>query len=247
MPIQSLFPQLFSIGQNTMLSVFVAHPGLTTLSGLGATLSATGSATSYSQSTTNRFTRTPAVEFLVTTAATSAVAGFRHNALFFSRGSTAGNNGFYLRALFKNATGQTIATHRAFVGVRGSAAAPTDANPSSLTNIIGVGWDAGDTNIQMMHNDGTGTATRISLGASFPRPATDRSAVYELEIISPMNQNVVYYRVRDVLSGAIAEGTITTDMPAASQLLTYLGYASVGGTNSVIGIGLSSMLIAYNV
>lgn len=242
---QYLFPQLLPVGTLYGLRQFAAFPNANTLTGLGLVLTATGTATAYNNANTNRFTYTPAVEFLVTTAAATAVAGFRVNALFFARQAVTGVGGFALRIHWKTGTGQTVATHRAFVGVRGSTAAPTDVNPSTLTQIIGMGWDSGDANISIMHNDGTGTATKVDLGSNFPRPTADRANMYVLELYAPKT-NEVFYRVTNVTTGAVAEGTLTTDLPTATQLLTILGYASVGGTSSVVGIGLSSVQLAQN-
>ena len=83
------------------------------------------------------------------------------------------------------ATGVTNASHRAFAGMRNTIAAPTDVDPSTLTNICGMGYDAADTNIQFMHNDGAGRATKIDLGAAFPKPNADRTAVYEIAMFCP--------------------------------------------------------------
>ena len=107
-----------------------------------------------------------------------------------------------------------------------------------------MGWDAADTNIQMMHNDATGTCTKIDLGAAFPVPTTDRTALYELALYSPKGTTQsVGYQVTDLVSGATFSGTITTDMPAATALLAPRGWMSVGGTSSVIGLGLSSLVL----
>lgn len=225
---------------------FSAHPNSTALTGLGITLTATGTATAYAPATTSRLTMNPVVEALVTTASTSAVSGFRINALFLLRGNVGGAGGFYLKMRWRPATGQTVATHRGFAGVRGSAAAPTDVNPSSLTNIIGMGWDSGDTNIQMMHNDGSGTATRIDLGSDFPRPTADRSNLYDIELFAPRGISEVRYKITNVLTGAEASGTLTTDLPASTVLLTPLIYNSVGGTSSVIGTAIGSLFLVTN-
>ncbi len=106
-----------------------------------------------------------------------------------------------------------------------------------------MGWDAGDTNIQMMHNDGTGTATKIDLGSNFPRPSADRSNLYDLELYSAPGGNTVEYKITNVLTGAETAGTISTDLPTSNQLLALLGYASVGGTSSVIGIAIGSIFM----
>ena len=48
------------------------------------------------------------------------------------------------------------------------------------------------------------------------------------------------YTVTDLGTGATASGTINTNMPTNTTLLTQRGWMSVGGTSSVIGIALMS-------
>jgi hypothetical protein len=221
---------------------FAAFPGATTLQGRGITLTATGTATAYTVANTSRIAAIPAVEALVTTAGTTAVAGFRINALPFRLGQIDGAGFLYVRTLVRNATGGSTATTRGFFGLRGSSAAPTDANPSSLANIVGLGWDSGDSNLSIIHNDASGTASKVSLGSDFPRPTVDRSQAWDFTILSDGEGNV-YWAVRSLANGAAASGTITTDIPAGNTLLTFLAYISVGGTNSVIGVGVSMVEI----
>ncbi len=225
---------------------FAAFPGRTTAQGNGITLTATGTVTAYTPATTSRAALAAVVEYLAAASA-SAVAGFRINSLFLARGNIGGGGGFYVRMLWRPATGQTIATHRCFVGLRGSTSAPTDVNPSTLTNIIGVGWDSGDSNIQLIHNGGSGTATKNNLGSGFPRPTADRSNLYILEMFAPRGGSTVAWRFLNLVNNAVASGTISTNLPAETQLLTLLGYASVGGTNSVIGIAIGDAHIITGV
>lgn len=229
---------------------FTPLPNSTTLTGKGITFTVTGTATAFTVANTNRITMTPVIEGLVTTASTTAVSGFRTNYLFFTCGDvtgTSGAGGFYLKMKWRPATGQTITTHRAFAGVRGSSAAPTDVNPSTLTNIIGMGWDAADTTVQILHNDGTGTATKINLGANFPRPNSDRSVLYVLELYAPRLVSEIRWKVTQLVTGASSSGTITSDIPAVNTLLALLVYTSVGGTSSVIGTGIGNTLLITNV
>jgi hypothetical protein len=95
-----------------------------------------------------------------------------------------------------------------------------------------------------MHNNASGTATKIDLGASFPRPTVDQTSLYELSLFSPKGTTQsVDWLVTDPVSGATASGTITTDLPATTTLLAPRGYMSVGGTSSVIGFGLVGMYL----
>jgi len=110
-----------------------------------------------------------------------------------------------------------------------------------------MGYDAADTNLQIMSNDGTSTATKVDLGASFPVPTTDRSKVYELALFAAPNGSTVQYEVTDLGTGAKATGTISTDLPSSTTFLTPRGYCSVGGTSSVIGITLFSLYVETDI
>lgn len=207
-------------------------------------LTATGTPTAANVATTNIYTRMRVLEYLVTAAATTAVAGFFQPSAQYTLGGATAFGGFQLVARFGPSTGVTTATRRMFVGMSNSVAAPTDVNPSTLLNMFGVGYDAADTNMQFMHNDGAGTATKIDLGASFPRPSADRTKMYELALFSaPASGATLNYTVTDLGTGAIASGTITTDLPGQNVLLAFRGYSSVGGTSSVTGIALSSVYL----
>jgi hypothetical protein len=206
-----------------------------------ATLTATGNATAANIATTNRQTRTQRLEYLVTTAATSAVAGWRYPNLGWSVGGAAADEGgFFYVCRWGPATGVATTTNRAFCGMANVTNAPTDVEPSTITNIIGMGWDAADANIQIMHR-GAGAVTKVALSASFPVPTADRTKAYELAMFSPPGSTQsVSYAVTDLGTGATATGTITTNMPTNTTLLAPRGWMSVGGTSSVIGVALMS-------
>jgi hypothetical protein len=218
----------------------------TVIGQMGLALSSTGTATAKNWASTRRYTRMRGIEYLMTTASTSAIAGWRGGALQYSvGGDAAGDGGFSYICRWGPATGVAIATTRAFVGLVASAAAPSDAsNPSVRTNQIGMGWDLGDANVQIMHNDGSGASTRIDLGVSFPRPTEDRTQVYELALFSPPGPvQSVTYEVTNLNTGETATGTITTDLPSTATGLNAYGHMSVGGTSSVVGICLFSVYI----
>ncbi len=211
----------------------------------GFSAGSTGTSTAVTVATTNFRTRMRWREWLVTTAATTAVAGFRGGALMYTVGSNIANTGgFYLSIIWSPATGVTNASHRAFMGMRDTVAAPTDVDPSTMLRMCGMGYDSADTNIQFMHNDGSGTATKIDLGASFPKPNADRTKVYQLNLYSPPGTTQsVSYLVRDLGTGAEASGTVTTDLPSTTQLLALNGMISVGGVSSVVGLAVRQMII----
>lgn len=200
----------------------------------------TGTATAISgPAITNTFTQQTRAETLVTVASTTAVAGYRAAAgHVFPGGSGAGLGGFYGSLWWGPATGVATSTNRGFAGWGSSTAAPTDVEPSTITNMVGMGWDAADTNIQLMYR-GAGAVTKVDLGASFPVPSADRTSHYRLHLYSPPGATLkVGYLVENMATGATARGLITTGLFAAGTLLNWRAWNSVGGTSSVVGTAL---------
>ena len=195
--------------------------------------------------TTSLLTRTPRSEVLVAAPATNAVAGFRTpDGVVTVGGASAGLGGVVFVGRWGPSTGVATTTNRAIFGLLRAAYAPADNEPSTMTDSVFMGWDAADTNVQIMHNDGAGTCTKIDLGASFPVPTTDRTAFYELSLFSPSGTTQsVDWLVTDLVSLAVASGTITTNLPSTTALIRPLGSLSAGGTSSVMGIMMASMYL----
>lgn len=230
-----------SLARN-FVSLWTANGNATVISQLGAQpISATGTSTGANVAATSRYTRFKRIEYLVTTASATAVAGNRAAALQCTVGAaTAGDGGFHMIFRWGPATGVSNASHRAFCGMSSLSAAPTDVNPSSIANIIGMGWDSGDVNISLMHR-GAGAVTKIDLGASFPRPTVDRQHMYEIALYSPCGVvQACGYEVTDLITGAVATGDITTNLPANNVLLGPRLNMSVGGVSSVVGTAFVS-------
>lgn len=226
------------------IAQYSPQPGATGLTATGQAIAAVGTATAKTPASTNLYTQTKGIEFLVTVAATTAVAGWRSSAAAYWRGNAAGFGGWFYVARFGVATGPSTATTtlRSFTGF-GNNAAPTDVNPSSLLNMCGMGIDASDSNWQWMTNDGTGTATKTDLGANFVRNNTDRNKVFEVAMFCAPNGSEIFYEITDLGTGSVATGSSTTDLPVNTTFLAQKGYASVGGTSSVVGYMLSSLYI----
>lgn len=221
------------IGRATV-AAYIPH-GTAVLTGMGMTVVATGTATAPTMANTNLHTVTNRIDFLANTAAATAVAGYRGAANRWSVGAAANQGGFLHIARFAPATGVTVATRRLFAGLRSSTAAATDVQPSSLTNIIGVGYDAADTTFFVMHN---AASTTTKVNTSITRPAADRASAYSVMIFRPPNSANCYVRLQDEVAGTSFETTITTNLPANTTFLNEYGYVSVGGTSSVVGMAL---------
>lgn len=228
------------------VQIWKAIPNSTTVSTMGIPApTAVGTATTLAPSATNIYTQTNGVEYLVTTASTTAVAGFRGTqGMLTVGGSAAGLGGFRFFGRFGMATGTANATRRFAFGVRALTSAPTDVNPSTLVSCCFFGYDAGDTNMQFMSNDASGTCTKVDLGANFPRPSADRTKSFDCWLFSPPGTTAtIYWRIVDraTLNEASGNTSVSTDLPATSARLSPFGFSSVGGTSSVTGLCLHSM------
>lgn len=142
-------------------------------------------------------------------------------------GSAAGRGGFNFFGGFGIET--KVANGKAFFGLAPDAAWSATDVVSNKVNIVGIGWDAGDANMQVMHNDGSGTATKVDLGANFP---VSDNAVYELTMACSANGTSITYTVERKDSAFTASGTLSTNLPANTVFLTPHTWSGNGTTAS---------------
>jgi hypothetical protein len=116
------------------------------------------------------------------------------------------------------------------------------------TNMIGMGSDVGDANLQIFHNDNLGTATKIDLGANFPANKTGAVANgvgYMLELYASQNATSVNYRVTRLTDFVQTQGTITTNLPAQTTLLCPQIVRTSGASAVVVSIDFIQLNV-YN-
>lgn len=207
----------------------------------GFQVNGTGTVTAPVKSTTNRFNYANRWEVLQTTPSTSAVAGFRSSNGISGFGNTSGMGGFYFNGVAGAATGLSNTNARFFFGQSYSFGSPTDVNPSTLLNQFGIGYDSSDGNLQFMHNDGSGTATKVDLGSNFAVTTSDRTNFYRLIMYAESNTSTVYFKVIDMVDGDTYTGSVNTDLPSNTTMFAPSGYTSVGGTSAVTGFALMQL------
>lgn len=220
------------------VSLWTANGNGTTVSLVGFNNTVTGTATARNVATTDFASSLRRVAFVSATTAGSS-AGTRHNALQFWRGNAAGRGGFLYVARFVVDT--VVTDMRWFVGLSGSAAVIGNVNPSTLTNILGFGIDSGQTTVRFFNNDGTGAATATDLGASFP--ATTANVVYEARLFCAPNGAEVFYSLERLDSAALVEGSVTTDIPANTTLLSPQIWVNNGTTAAAVALAVVSQYI----
>lgn len=225
---------------------WLARPGQTSLDVQGfAAPTAVGTATAASVAATSAATYAPRLDYLQTTPSTTAIAGAYGPDKVVSVGGAANSGGFRAMMRWTPATGVSNATHRAFCGLATSTSAPTDVEPSSLVNCVGMGWDAADAQVQFLVNNGSGACTKIPLGPAFAVPTSDLGVIYELRMFSPKGAaQSLTLEARELISGAVARAYVDSNLPITTTLLAPRVWLSAGGTSSVCGVGLSAVQIS---
>lgn len=132
-------------------------------------------------------------------------------------------SGFYFCADSISEDAATVAAASDLVGL-GNTFSSTFGNtePSTAVACVLLAYDSTDTNMQIMHNDNTGTCTKIDLGVNFPA-RTNATDLYRLELYCATNGVEINYRVTRLNTGDQTSGTLTTNIPTSSIALT-LGF-----------------------
>lgn len=206
----------------------------------GITMSTTASNLAISVSSANFYEKQIRLRYYSTTVTGGRYTGTRGSALLWYI-----HGGFRYICDFRISDTGYSSTAQQFYGMAGVTA---DLNyggvsltkVSTLTNLIGVGNDDDDTNLQIIHNDSSGVATKVDLGVDFPanRPSGSVSTdVYSVTLYNAETSSNVKYMVINKTTGAVATGTITTDLPATTQGLNFFASRAMGGGGGVTGSG----------
>jgi hypothetical protein len=194
---------------------------------------------------TGTVTKLPKCRIYSTTSTTNSVVGQRYGAQSLIQTLEFGFRfvGSYVFSDVNNVGVQQFAPNaRQFCGLTDSSAILGINNTvtvQSLLNIIGIGSDVGDTNLQIFHNDGSGTATKINLGSDFPANKTGAVANgigYMLELYATPSATSVNYRVTRLTDFVQTQGTISTNLPALTTLLCPQIVRTSGSSASLVSI-----------
>jgi hypothetical protein len=150
--------------------------------------------------------------------------------MFLQVGNGSGRGGFHMVAQF----GTTLYPAGAwwFVGVHDGSSSLA-GQPSSFVNLIGVGQDVSDTSPFLMHNDGSGSATRVATG--FASIVVGR--LYEIELFAdPFGTGVdITFRA---FSGGLLSGEVSThassNLPSGLVTPFYLAGTSTTSVETAI-------------
>lgn len=211
----------------------------TTQSSLGLGNTASGTATARTCAATDAFTSMRRVGY-VSAASAGSQAGIRQAVTTHHRGNVAGVGGFLL--IMRFGLGAVAASNRLFAGMFPGTGAITNVDPSSQTNLVGFAADSADTALQFITNDGSGTATKTSLGAT-NFPVGTAGYAWELRLFCPPNASWIGWSAERLgTAGSLVEGVATTDLPTAT---TFLGYqiTHTTTTTTAVAVDLSNVYL----
>lgn len=198
-------------------------------------------ATARNVATTNLFTRMRRLGY-VTAATAAAVGQWRYAAPQFTTGGASGFGGFTYVVRFGISDAALVSGARMFMGMRATAT-PTNAEPSTLTNCIGMGHGAADTNMKIFYG-GSSAQAPIDLGPDFP--VSTNTDPFDLSIFCPPNETRINWQVTNLRTGVTVSGTITGGaavIPQEATLIGPWGYRTNNATAAAVGLDVMSAYI----
>lgn len=200
-----------------------------------------GTFTAALPTTTNLYTSMIRSRYATVVTTANQQVGQRSSQRQFYRGSVAGQGGFFFFARF--GTEAWTAGDRLFVGLGTGTTAMVTGDPSSQTNILGFGVDAGDSAITFMHNTSSGTATKDAIAG---QPALAANQGYDVYIYAKPNDSTIYYRMDDLNTGAIIiDSSTTANLPVNTTMMAVFALTSNGANTAATAaqIGVNRMYI----
>ena len=204
-----------------------------------AALTATGTVTARAVATTNLLTRMTRLGY-VSAATAGSLAGAREAVAKFTTGAGPGLGGFFARYRFGISDPATVAGARMFVGLDALTAAPTNIDPSTKVNCVGVGQIGTSDNLHIIRGNAT-AKTPIDLGANFP--ANTNADAYELSLFAPPAGGC-YWQVRRLNTTFEATGFLpSTEIPTATQLLCHQLWRCNNAAALAVGLDVCGIYI----
>lgn len=209
---------------------------------------AVGTATARNVATTNVLTRMKRLGY-VSAATAGSLAGpyWPAGAQQYTIGDGAGLGGFHCIWRFGVSDAATVSGARQFIGFRNVVTAPTNVEPSTITNCIGLAQLSTDATQWYIVYGGSAAQTAIALGTGLGAPTLTNTA-WDFALFAPPNSNnTVYYTVTNLGTGVTVSGTLTgvagTALPLSTALLAPATYRTNNATAAAVGLDICSLYI----
>lgn len=206
--------------------------GISALNQVGTNYAEIGNTAPGSFATSSPLARIPRRNMQIV--ADNSDTGWRDNATDGSnvvwRGDAAGLGGFRCRGRF----GFNITSvRRGFAGMKTGQLVIGANAVSTLLNLIGFGFESGDSDWSLVHNDGSGAATLVGTSVAL----TDLE-VYEVEVSCEPNASQMYAALHSVNERGertlLYEATVTTELPSNTVAMGFqvIGNRAASGSGT---------------
>lgn len=210
------------------------------VNGMGA-LTTVGTATARAVTSSNGLTMLQRIGFVSAATAGAMVSAVDSVNPRLFLGAGGGNAGGYIVALrFGISDPATVSGARMFCGLRNTVSAPTNVEPSTLLNCIGVGHGAADTNLKIYH--GASTNTVVDLGANFPTTAVSTEGYLLILYAQPDTAgglNGVGWYVKRLKTGFSASG-IAGQSPGQTNPVNLSCFRTNNATALAVGMDIGA-------
>lgn len=211
---------------------------------------AVGTATARNVATTNLFTRMRRLGY-VSAATAGSLTSVRTAAAQYTTGNGSGLGGFYASFRFGRSDAAAVAGVRFFCGMLSATGAPTNVEPNTYTNCIGVAQLSTDSTQLYLVYGGSAAQTAVALTTGFPpyngTVGVTTGVPYDFQIWCPPNSNgVVNWQLDRLDTGTSTGGTITpavvgTQTPASTTLLNPVVWACNNATAAAVAFDLQQV------
>ena len=200
-------------------------------------LSASGTATQIVPSSTSLASRMRRLGY-PSAATAGSISGARQTQVHNSCGSgTQDGSGFYVVQRWVESDPAPVSGKRSFLGFTSSVAVPTNVEPSTLTNAIGIAQLSTDSTQWYWIQGGTTAQTAVAMGTGLGAPGGNSTTAWELSIYSPSTvANTYYLQMTNLTTGATLQTTMTGDVTQVPQSSTMLAWRHWGCNNTTAAV-----------
>jgi hypothetical protein len=205
----------------------------------------TGTATARTVATTNKATRLKRLGYV--SAATAGALAYQYSAsaqFTCGTGTVLNGGGFLFVMQFVPSNAAAVSGERFFAGISSNVAAPTNVEPNTLTNTIGVAQLSTDATQLYLVYGGSAAQTAIALGATNFPGATLSTTAFEIAIFAPSSvANTYYVQITNLNTEAIYTNTLTgaaTIVPQSTTLLAPRIWKTNNATLLAVGYDMVS-------
>jgi hypothetical protein len=206
-----------------------------------------GTLTSRTVASTNAFTRARRLGIVSVATAGGLASSYEPTVAQFTLGDGTLAGGFYYVVRFGISDAATVAGARMFLGLTSVVTAPTNVEPNTLTNAIGIAQLSTDATQLYVVYGGSAAQTAVAVGTNFPANTLSTSW-YEFIMYAPTNSaNTVYWQINNLSTGNTNQGTLTgtagTVLPANTTFLAQRAWRTNNATALAVGLDIGSIYI----